>query len=59
MEIIKDLTFDEYTSLKKTRKSQLEETYEEVVAPRVAESMKEVTPSHDNGILKEHDKLEP
>ena len=41
------------------RKCQLEETYEEVVAPRAAEPMKEVAPSPDDEILEEHDMLEP
>ena len=45
--------------LKKSIKCQLEEIYEEVVAPRAAEPMKEVTPSHDDEILEEHDMLEP
>ena len=40
MEIIKDVTFYEDTTLNKSRKCQLEETYEEVVAPIVAEPMK-------------------
>ena len=32
---------------------------EKVVAPRVSEPMKEVAPSLDDEILKEHDMLEP
>ena len=40
MEISRDVNFDEDTTLKKSRKCQLEETYEETVAPRVAEPMK-------------------
>ena len=40
-EISRDVTFDEDTALKKLRKCQLEETYEEVVAPRAVEPMKE------------------
>ena len=51
MEISRDVTFDEYATLKKSRKCQPEETYEEVVAPRAAEPMKEVAPSHDDEIL--------
>ena len=39
--------------------SQLEETYEEVVAPIDVETMKEVSPSPDDEILEEHDMLEP
>ena len=34
MEISRDVTFHEDTALKKLRKFQLKETYEEVVAPR-------------------------
>ena len=47
------------TTLKKLRKCQLEETYEEVVAPRATEPMKEVAPSPDDEILEEHNMLEP
>jgi hypothetical protein len=43
IEISKDVTFDEDATLKKSRKCQLEEVYEEEpVIPRVAESMREV-----------------
>ena len=59
MEISRDVNFDEDTTLKKSRKCQLEETYEEVVAPRVVEPMKEVAPSPNNEIPEEHDMLEP
>ena len=59
MEIRRDVTFDEDTTIKKWRKCQLEETYEEVVAPRVAEPLKEVAPSHDYEIREKHDMLEP
>ena len=59
MEISRDLTFGEDATLKKSRKCQPKEIYEEVVSPRAAESMKEVKPSHDNEIHKEHDMLEP
>ena len=59
MEINRDVTFDEDATLKKSRKCQPEEPYEEVVAPRAVELMKEVTPSHDDEILEEHDMLEP
>ena len=58
MEISRDVTFDD-TTLKKSKKCQLEETYEEVVAPRDAKLMKEVAPSPDDEILEEHDMLEP
>ena len=59
MEISRDVKFDEYAPLKKLRKCQPEETYEEVVAPRATKPMQEVTPSDDNEILEEHDMLEP
>ena len=59
MEISRDVTFYEDTTLNKSRKCQLEETYEEVVAPRAAELMKEAAPSPDDEIPKEHDMLEP
>ena len=36
MEISRDVNFGEDTTLKKLRKCQLEETYEEIVAPRAA-----------------------
>ena len=39
-------------------KCQPEETYEEVVAPRDAKPMKEVSPYHDDEISEEHDMLE-
>ena len=42
MEISRDVTFDEDTTLNKSRKFQLEETYEEVVAPRAAEPMNDL-----------------
>ena len=57
--IMKDTTFDEDAALKKSRKCQPKETYEEVVAPKSIEPMKQVTPSHDDEILEEHDMLEP
>ena len=59
MEISRDVTFDEYATLKKSRKCQPAKTYEEVVAPRVAEPMKEVAPSPDDEIPEEHDMLDP
>ena len=55
----RDVSFDEYTALKKSKKCQLEETYEEVVAPRAGEPLKEVAPSLDDEILEEHEMLEP
>ena len=43
IKISKDVTFDEYATLKKSRRCHLEEVYEEEpVAPRVVESMREV-----------------
>ena len=59
MEISRDVTFDEDETLKKSIKCQPEETYEEVVSPRAAKPMKEVTPFHDDEIPEEHDMLEP
>ena len=59
MEISRDVTFDEDASLKNSRKCQPKETYEEILAPRATELMKEVTSSHDDEILEEHDMLEP
>jgi hypothetical protein len=51
IEINKDVTFDEDATLKRSRKFQLEEVYEEEpVAPRVAEPVKEVTVTHDDEI---------
>ena len=47
------------TLMKIQRKCQLEETYEEVVAPRVEEPRKEVAPSHDDEIMEEHNIMEP
>ena len=55
----RDLSFDEYETLNKPRQCQLEETYEEAITPRATEPIKEVTPSHDDDILEEHDMLEP
>ena len=59
MEINRDVIFTENASLKKLRKCQPEETYEEVVAPRGGELVKDVTPSHDDEIPEEHGMLEP
>ena len=50
MGISRDVTFDEDVSLKKSRKCQLEETYEEDLAPIATKPMKEVAPSHDDEI---------
>jgi hypothetical protein len=59
IEIIKDLTFDEHAKLKISRKCHLEEVYEEeLVAPRVAKPVKEVTVTPDDEIPEYHDMLE-
>ena len=43
IEISRDVTFDEEATLKKSRRCQLEEVYEEEpVNPRIAESVREV-----------------
>ena len=51
-EYVKDVTFDEDTTLKKSRKCQPEETYKEVVVPRATEIVKEIAPALDDEILK-------
>jgi hypothetical protein len=59
LEISRDVIFDEEATLKRSRKCQLEEVYEEKhVAPRVAEPMKEVTVTHDDEIPEDHDMIE-
>jgi hypothetical protein len=56
LEINRDATFDEDATLKKSRRCQLEEVYEEKhVAPRVAKPMREVITSPDEEILEDHD----
>jgi hypothetical protein len=58
-EISRDVTFDEDTTLKKSRRCQLEEvSEEEPVAPRVAEPVREVIASPDEEILEDHDIVE-
>jgi hypothetical protein len=59
IEINKDVTFDErYATLKRSRRGQLEEVYEEeLVAPRVAEPVKEVTVTPDDEIPEDHDMI--
>jgi hypothetical protein len=43
IEINRDVTFDEYATLKKSRRCQLEEVYEEeLVIPRISDSVREV-----------------
>jgi hypothetical protein len=59
IEINRDVTFDEYATLKRSRKFHLEEVYEEeLVAPRVAEPVKEVTVNLDDEIPEDHDVIE-
>jgi hypothetical protein len=59
IEISRDVTFDEDATLKKSRRCQLEEVYEEEpVAPRVAEPVREVTISPDDEIQEDHDIIE-
>jgi hypothetical protein len=59
IEINRDVTFDEYATLKRSRKCQLEEVYEEeLVAPRVAEPIKEVATTPDDEIPEDHDMVE-
>jgi hypothetical protein len=69
IEISKDVTLDEDAALKKSRRCQLEEVYEEEpVAPKVAESVREVpkaaetvrevVTSPDEEILEDHDIVE-
>jgi transposase InsO family protein len=69
IEIIRDVTFDEDATLKKLRRCQLEEVYEEEsVIPRVAESVREVPRAvepvrefvtyRDEEILEDHDIVE-
>jgi hypothetical protein len=58
IEINRDVTFDEYAALKKSRRCQLEEVYEEEpVAPRVTEPVREVTVSPDDEIQEDHDMI--
>ena len=59
IEINRDVTFDEDATLKRSRKCQLEEVYEEEpVAPRVVELVREVITSPDEEILEDHDIVE-
>jgi hypothetical protein len=56
IEISRDVTFDEYATLKKSRRCHLEEVYEEEhVAPRVAKLVREVIASPDDEIIEDHD----
>jgi hypothetical protein len=55
IEINRDVTFDEDATLKKSRRFQLEEVYEEEhVAPRVAELVREVITSPNEEPLEDH-----
>jgi hypothetical protein len=59
IEISRDVKFDEDAALKKSRRCQLEEVYEEEpIAPRVAEPMREVTVSPDDEIHEDRDMIE-
>jgi hypothetical protein len=59
IEISRDVTFDEYATLKTSRRCHLEEVCEEEhVAPRVAEPVREVITSLDEEILEDHDIIE-
>jgi hypothetical protein len=59
IEISRDVTFVEDVVLKKSRRCQLEEVYEEeIIAPKVAESVREVTVSPDDEILEDHNMIE-
>ena len=50
-----DVTFYEESTLKRSRKCLHEEVYEEYVPPRNVED----APSLEDGILEDHDMLEP
>jgi hypothetical protein len=67
IEISRDVTFDEYAVLNKSRRCQLEEVYEEEPVihrttvrevPRATEPVREVITSLDEKILEDHDILE-
>jgi hypothetical protein len=59
IEINRYVTFDEDETLKRSRKFQLEEVYEEEhVAPRVPEPKKEVTVTPDDETPEDHDMIE-
>jgi hypothetical protein len=59
IEISRDVIFDEDATLKKSRRLQLEEVYEEEsIAPRVAEPIREVITSPDEEIPEDHDIIE-
>ena len=67
IEISRDVTFDEDAMLKKSRRCQLEEVYEEEPViprtavrevPRATEPVREVVTSSDEEILEDHDIVE-
>jgi hypothetical protein len=67
IEISRDVTFDEDSVLKKSKRCQLEEVYEEELViprtivrevPRATELVKEVVNSPDEEIQEDHDILE-
>jgi hypothetical protein len=67
IEISRDVTFDEDATLKKSRRCQLEEVYEEEPAipitvvrevPKATEPVREVVTSPDEEIPKDHDVVE-
>jgi hypothetical protein len=67
IEISRDVTFDEDTALKKSKRCQLEEVYEEEPVipstamrevPRAAEPVREVITSPDEELLEDHDIVE-
>jgi hypothetical protein len=59
IEIIRYVSFDEDETLRKSRRCQLEEVYEEEpLAPRVAEPVREVITPPDEEILEDHDIIE-
>ena len=55
MEISRDVTFDEEESLKRSKKCQHDEVYEEDIAPRNIEA----APSPENETSEDHHMLEP
>ena len=59
IEISRDVTVDEEAALKKSRRFQLEEVYEEEpVIPRAAEPVREVVTSLDEELIEDHDIVE-
>jgi hypothetical protein len=59
IEISRDVTFDEDAALKKSRRCQLEEVYEEEpMAPRAAKPVREIITSLDEEILEDRDIIE-